>query len=196
MTEVPESWKKRTRSEIYLSTYFWGEAISAPRVLMFGHGGVLCHNSPHTLDEFLSFDVCSSHDGGFVLFKREAVLSWLRGALAPGHFFLQKIHGPIPYLLGQIRKLSGIRVAPQTVVDRFSQNPRNNTATEAIPWSISGTLPELGAVARRAAIEQCPEIKMVFPALDSPACFGASSTLDKDACVASLCVSSPKPGGC
>ena len=37
---------------------------------------------------------------------------------------------------------------------------------------------------------------MIFPALDHPGCFGAGSTLDKDACINSLCVSNPKKGGC
>lgn len=147
------------------------------------------------------------------LLRRKHVLSWLDTAFRDdrnaaflaktpdGQEYFKNIHGPIPYLVGNVRKLSGIRVAPQHVLDTFVLTSKNDTFVEAmtndqLPWAISGTLGQLSAAARKNAIERCPEIKMVFPSLDNPACFGASSAIDREACIASLCVSNPKSGGC
>jgi hypothetical protein len=65
LTEVGTSWKKRSRSEIYLSEYFW-QTVKAERVLFFGHGGVQCQNSPYSINNFTDYDLVSSPDGGFV----------------------------------------------------------------------------------------------------------------------------------
>uniref|UniRef100_A0A7S2B461 Uncharacterized protein n=1 Tax=Octactis speculum TaxID=3111310 RepID=A0A7S2B461_9STRA len=66
----------------------------------------------------------------------------------------------------------------------------------ATPLIIGGTLANWDTGNRSAMIEECPEIKMIFPALHDSACFGAKSSLDKEACYASLCVTNPKPSGC
>jgi len=65
LTEVEASWRKRSRSEIYLSEYFW-HTVKADRVLFFGHGGVQCQNSPYTINNFTAYDLVSSVDGGLV----------------------------------------------------------------------------------------------------------------------------------
>mmetsp|Transcript_3995 Transcript_3995/g.5083 ORF Transcript_3995/g.5083 Transcript_3995/m.5083 type:complete len:117 (+) Transcript_3995:84-434(+) len=116
--------------------------------------------------------------------------------MPPGEEYLKKIHGPVPYMLGALRKLPNIKIASPDTVNNFVLNPKSSWSVDVFPLAISGTLAEFSPEARKAAIEKCPEIKMVFPSLDNPACFGASSTLDKEACIASLCVSSPKQGGC
>jgi len=197
VTLINDVHKKRSRSELYLSTYFWN-TVMAEQVLFFGHGGALCHNSQLEISNFTgSFDLVASPDGGYVLLKRSNVLSWLRSVLPEGSDFIPKVHGPITYLVGNLRKLPGVRAAPTEVTDRFVLVSRSDFGPDdAIPWAISGTLSTLKPEARKAAIERCPEIKMVFPSLDNPSCFGAGSTLDKDACISSLCVSKPKPGGC
>jgi hypothetical protein len=65
LTEVGGPWKKRSRSEIYLSKSFW-QTVKAENVLFFGHGGVQCQNSPLTISNFTQYDLASSPDGGFV----------------------------------------------------------------------------------------------------------------------------------
>ena len=158
LTELQGPWAKRSRSEVYLSTMFW-ESLAADNVFMFGHGGVRCLNSPLTLRNFTSqFDLIASNDGGFVSVRRSAVLAFLRSVLPPGADFLPKIHGPIPYLLGQLRKQPGIRVPPRDVLSRFNIN--DQSSRDEIPFTISGTMPNFTPEDRRAAIEACPEVKV------------------------------------
>ena len=78
--------------------------------------------------------------------------------LPPGADFLPKIHGPIPYLLGQLRKQPGIRVPPRDVLSRFNIN--DQSSRDEIPFTISGTMPNFTPEDRRAAIEACPEVKV------------------------------------
>ena len=66
-----------------------------------------------------------------------------------------------------------------------------------MPFAVTGTLGRVAdAEARKALIELCPEAKLIFPSLSEPGCFGAKSALDRDRCVNSLCVVSPKASGC
>ena len=135
---------------------------------MFGHGGVLCHNSPLKLSNFTSYDLCSSPDGGFVLVKRSHVLQWLRSILPVGTDYLPGIHGPVPYFLGRMkREMAALLgrpyiVAPEEVTDRFALvNDKSGTLPDEVHWAISGTLPNLSADARKVAIERCPEVRDV-----------------------------------
>jgi hypothetical protein len=106
------------------------------------------------------------------------VLSWLSTAFEDprysqfvtktndGHAYFKKIHGPIPYLLDKLRKLPGIQIAPQQVLDKFVLTAKNDTFVESmtndqLPWAITGTMGQLSPAARKNAIERCPEIKMV-----------------------------------
>lgn len=42
-----------------------------------------------------------------------------------------------------------------------------------LPLGASGTLPYLNDTVRSQFIDTCPEMKMMYPSLHSPACFGA-----------------------
>ena len=84
---------------------------------------------------------------------------------------------------------------PARLVDRFAAADRYNTSL-GVPFSVVSTLRFLSTVDRTLLLEQCPEAKVLFPALHDPSCFGAPSALNKDRCYASLCVSHPKAGGC
>ena len=66
----------------------------------------------------------------------------------------------------------------------------------ALPLAITSTLAGAARESREALIEACPEVKMIFPALSEPGCFGAPSALDRDACYESLCVTNPRDAGC
>ncbi len=64
-------------------------------------------------------------------------------------------------------------------------------------WAVSGTLPGLAFDARDRFLGLCPEIKIFYPALHDPHCFGASP--DAEGCAASICALKPKTqrrGGC
>ena len=71
-------------------------------------------------------------------------------------------------------------------------------ATETIgpPLVASGTLPFLTYEIRDAFMTICPEIKMIFPSLHDPSCFGAKPNGEK--CKKSICAlrDPPRKGGC
>ena len=100
----------------------------------------------------------ASNDGGFVSVRRPQVLDYLRSVLPASSEYLPKIHGPLPYLLSQLRKRQGLRVAPADILSRFAFDGRSSR--EEIPFTISGTMASFSAEDRRAAIESCPEIKV------------------------------------
>jgi hypothetical protein len=52
-------------------------------------------------------------------------------------------------------------------------------------WAASGTLPGLSDKERDAFIQTCPEIKIFYPSLSSPACFG--SKVNPEKCGESIC---------
>jgi hypothetical protein len=62
---------------------------------------------------------------------------------------------------------------------------------------VSGILPAVPFRERDKFIGYCPEVKMFYPSLHDPACFGASP--DSEKCAASICALKPKTerrGGC
>jgi hypothetical protein len=77
----------------------------------------------------------------------------------------------------------------ETVDDR-------NTETIGPPFVASGTLPSMPYDMRDAFMTICPEIKMIFPSLHEPACFGAHP--DAEGCRKSICALRVprRKGGC
>ena len=109
--------------------------------------------------------------------------------------FVSGQHGPTGWLHHRLTK-AGVPDAPKDVRARFASGARHD-GDVGVPFSITGTLAAVeSSEQRKALIEQCPEVKLIFPALSEPGCFGAPSTLDKDRCVNSLCVVAPKASGC
>lgn len=73
----------------------------------------------------------------------------------------------------------------------------NNGDVNFQNWAILGTLPAVNFQLRDQLIGYCPEIKMHYPALHDPNCFGASP--DGDKCALNVCALKPKTerkGGC
>lgn len=73
----------------------------------------------------------------------------------------------------------------------------NGSDVAGPPMVISGTLSDLDTVTRELMLAWCPEIKLIFPALHDPNCFGAEPNTEK--CAKSICaLKDPKdrPGGC
>ena len=61
----------------------------------------------------------------------------------------------------------------------------------------ASTIPEADFKARDLFIQYCPELKMLFPIMHDPSCYGASP--DQTKCAASICALKDKkqrPGGC
>jgi hypothetical protein len=61
----------------------------------------------------------------------------------------------------------------------------------------SSTIPDADFQARDRFIQYCPELKMLFPIMHDPSCYGAAPNANQ--CAASLCALKDKkerPGGC
>jgi len=60
------------------------------------------------------------------------------------------------------------------------------------PMVISGTLPKIDYDVRNLLLEVCPEIKVLFPSLHSPGCFGARP--NANVCAEHICALNPPKG--
>jgi hypothetical protein len=61
-------------------------------------------------------------------------------------------------------------------------------------FAVSGTLPGASLEQRQQMIDACPEMKILFPSLHEPGCFGAD--LKREACAASICALNPNKRSC
>jgi len=100
-----------------------------------------------------------------------------------------------------------IRLADMTDTEKFGgiknftekfQTTVKDRNTETIGPALvaSGTLPSMPYDMRDAFLTVCPELKMIFPSLHEPSCFGAHP--DAEGCKKSICAlrDPPRKGGC
>ncbi len=62
----------------------------------------------------------------------------------------------------------------------------DGTALTERPWGAVGTMGGMNDKTRQGLLDYCPELKMMFPALHSSACFGADPNVIE--CMKYLCV--------
>lgn len=94
---------------------------------------------------------------------------------------------------GDTHKFGGVKY----FLDNFNSTVKaKNTETIGPPTVASGTLPSLPYDVRDAFLTVCPELKMIFPSLHEPACFGAHP--NAEGCKKSICAlrEIPRKGGC
>jgi len=207
----------KKRFELMYHPWIW-ENMLADRVLVFGGNGVICSNSHQNISDYDQYAYIGGPwssakggvggDGGMSLRNRTLMLQVINYELAKHDhdpakravayknwgqediFFVSRI------LEMQKKKLlpSSIQLAPREATLKFSAI--GSVAQEGVLVS-SGTLPGLTDKERDVFIMSCPEIKMLYPALHNPACFGA--TPEKEKCAESICALRPKElhkGGC
>lgn len=81
------------------------------------------------------------------------------------------------------------------IVSQFSASGSTFIYNEThFPFSVSDTLPGVKLDIRAQIIDLCPEMKILFPSLHEPGCFGAS--LQREKCAASICALDPKRMSC
>jgi len=193
----------------------------ADKVFTFGGNGAMCGNS-RRLSFLDSADSSSSSamlffnqldyvgtpwrqfygrggDGAFSYRNRTAMILAIQhnphdGSTDETTYFIKT-------LLAMNDKLgTSFRVATkeQSVFFGGASYSSNSTETElGPPLVIAGTLSELDTSHRERMLEWCPEIKLIFPALHNPFCFGAEPNSEE--CAKSICaLKDPKerPGGC
>jgi len=89
--------------------------------------------------------------------------------------------------LEQTRRFGGVQ--------NLTSPEDNESSLRRLPLLVSGTLPGLSWDDRESVLKHCPEVKMIFPSMHEPACFGAHP--DPVKCKASICAlqdPAPKTG--
>jgi hypothetical protein len=192
-TQIPNEMTRWKPKDIMKSTWIW-ESIVAENILLFGGNGAFCGNSRVSLDSFLEFDYVGAPwmkyfgrggDGSSYSFRhRSAMLDIMRE------------HPPDDgnpdyqyFLKHMIKDGSKYKIADRNVTIAFAG------ASEYTPLLLSGTQAHLNWTAREAALATCPELKMIFPSLHEPTCFGAHPNGEQ--CKKTVCaLNEIPPQGC
>ena len=208
-TLLPSNLIPLKKKELMTHEWLW-EHMLADKVLVFGGNSAICGNSPYSLNEFLRFDWLGAPwdayqgrggEGGLSLRSRRVMLEVIRRELQrnPGsdpnklrrgwgyedQFFVSR--------LIQMEK-EGVRlnIADRNSTLRFASSGKY--ATEG-SFAAFMTLAELDYEHREDFLSYCLELKMIFPSLHDPNCFGAHP--NPELCKKSICaLQEPLVGGC
>ncbi|KAL9187389.1 hypothetical protein ACHAXT_001492 [Thalassiosira profunda] len=194
-------------------------------VLMFSGNGAFCSNSKTTIGDIVELGLNyvgmpSDRNAGIGgdgsthgLVNRRAILDAIK--TGKGHdgeerhdiFFLRKMmetnkdqDGEPRYKIAtkeQTEMFGGISpILSKMTADQWSDEKLKKGAEEAgPPLIVSGTIPQLGNAARELMLDLCPELKVIFPSLHNPNCFGANPQGSK--CAESICaLKRDRKGGC
>jgi hypothetical protein len=203
---------KKKRFELMFAPWIW-EQMLADTVLIFGGNAVICSNSPLRVGNFSDFDYLGSPwgykkgaggDGGISIRSRKAMLAAIEYALrdvdeaekeTAFKAWGQEDQFYVRTLLEMNEKAGAHwKVAARNDTLRFSAI---GSAVNNDVLVVSGTLPDVPYDDRQSFLNVCPEIKMFYPSLHDPHCFGAQP--DGDKCAKSICALKSKKerrGGC
>jgi len=217
LTEIPKSILavKRKKFELMVEPWIW-ENMLADKVFLFGGTSVICSNSPYKLTNFTHWDYIGSPwnfkggiggDGAISIRNRKLMLQAL-------NYALDKVKDPAKrrtayknwgqedqFFISRILEMQqkglidpNIKLAPREETMKFSamEDKLNYDVL-----TVSGTLPGVPYDDRQKFHNYCPEIKMFFPTMHDPSCFGAEP--DGDKCAKTICALRPKSqrrGGC
>uniref|UniRef100_A0A7S2L795 DUF5672 domain-containing protein n=1 Tax=Leptocylindrus danicus TaxID=163516 RepID=A0A7S2L795_9STRA len=205
--------KGMKRRLLYLTDEWFWRNVLAERVLLFSGNGAMCSNAKHLslLDGsaqsrlFDHVDYVGSPwrsfwgaggDGSLSYRNRTAMLDAIR------HHPNDKLETDGSYFIKTLRDLNQklgrdvYRIATKEQTQMFA-GLDNFDEESGPPMVISGTAPNLGHESRELLLAMCPEIKVIFPALHNPSCFGAKP--DGEKCAATICALKDKkdrPSGC
>eukprot|EP01039_Chlorochromonas_danica_P001147 gene1147-1252_t len=220
LTPIPEALQKRKKRRIELMADQWlWQNLVADKVLIFSGTTVICSNSPYQIEDFLSFDYIGAPwdahhglggEGSISLRSRQLMIAILtyeeekhqqkseedranayKTYGYEDHFFVSRI---VEMQRKGILSGSDYRIAAKNDSMRFAAFEQYQHDDV---WAVSGTLPSIPFDRRDKFLGLCPEVKIFYPALHDPNCFGAAP--NGPACAATICALKPKssrPGGC
>jgi len=212
LTLIPPTLLARKKKKVQLMTDRWmWENMLADKVFFFGGNSVICSNSPKTLDDYIDFDYIGAPWGNFKgegggngvsLRSRHAMLAAIdyeHAKIQQNPDFDLKFGDEDIFFIKRLKEMQSkglksykIATKNETFMFGATGNLGNEYALVA-----SGTLPGMYYKQRETFLQYCPELKMLFPMLHDPSCFGASP--DSEKCAASICALKPKSerkGGC
>jgi len=216
LTEIsPEVLKQRKkRFELMYHEWIW-QNMAADRVLMFGGNSIMCSNTGQNLSSYDQWDYVGAPwdfkkgvggEGSISLRNRTLMLEIISYELSKYDDALERSLAYrkwgqddqffVSRLLEMQKKGLALhaKLAPRETTKQFGAI---GSAWNDDVMVISGTLPGLTDDERNKMIMACPDIKMVYPAMHNPACFGATPESEK--CAASICALKPRTerkGGC
>jgi hypothetical protein len=197
VTPLPARLLQGKPKHILIDPWFW-KNMPAEKVLLFSGNGAFCGNHPESVWSMLSAtDYCAApwprHDGnggnaGTHSYRNKtAMLEVLKY-----HQQNSKENGGdvdfVKIMLEMNRLgLSSFRVATvdQTMQFGGASNLSMGDTLTSVPLAVSGTQAGLTYKERDSLLKHCPELKMIFPSLHEPSCFGAHPV--KDTCQATIC---------
>jgi len=197
------------RIQYMVDPWLWNSML-ADTVLVFGGNSVMCGNSPHHISDFFGYDYVGSPwnsaprgvggDGGISLRNRKVMLEALHYKLSTypeperGHAYKKWGMEDVFFVhtLLEMRKhgqeYSHIRIAPKELTMKWGAI---GGYVDQTVLTASGTLGGVKIGKNRSNfIDYCLELKMIFPVLHDPGCFGAE--VKKEQCAASICALSGK----
>jgi hypothetical protein len=198
------------RIQYMVDPWLWHQML-ADRVLVFGGNSVVCGNSPRHISDFFGYDYVGSPwnsakggvggDGGISLRNRKVMLEVLsyklstypeaerpKAHLGWGMEDVFFVHTMLEMRARRPAEYAHIRLAPREVTQRWGAI---GGYVEPTVLTASGTLGGVKVGKNRSDfIDYCLELKMLFPVLHDPGCFGAQ--VDKEQCAASICALSGK----
>ena len=200
LTPLPEDLLKKKRKDILLSTWLWENIhAGAERVVTFGGTSVFCGNSPSKIEGFAQqFDYIggpwSAFDGlggdaGLTYRNRSFMLATSVG-LAQETGLSRRDTGREDTEIASywndflvMNRSIPFRLARRAHSNRWAMGDLNDATN--FPFGAIGTLGALNEKQRIEAIDYCPELKLFYPVLSHPSCFGAApKPLD---CFKALC---------
>mmetsp|Transcript_7318 Transcript_7318/g.10464 ORF Transcript_7318/g.10464 Transcript_7318/m.10464 type:complete len:367 (+) Transcript_7318:498-1598(+) len=196
--ELYEQKGPRDRKAYLTHPWMWENMVS-DRVLLFSGNGVICSNSKmsflddHTSNFLHQFDYIGSPwrqmsgiggEGTISFRNRQAMLHAIKFKSHDGRekddvYFVKALLGINEQAGNQV-----YRVASKLETQSFG-GTQNFTEESGPPLIISGTLPQLDHDLRESILALCPELKIIFPVLHNPNCFGASPNAEE--CSKSIC---------
>lgn len=219
LTAIPDKvlQTKKKRYEMMFEPWVWSSML-ADKVLIFGGNSVICSNSRYSVGDFTRFDYLGSPwdfkkgvggDGGISIRSRRAMLAAIDFALQgvaldkrdsafrswgqEDQFYVRT--------LVEMNEQATRRGDPQPwVLAERNDTLRFSAIGSAVNddvLAVSGTLPAVPYDTRQAFLNVCPEIKMFYPSLHDPHCFGAEP--DGEQCAKTICALKSKKerkGGC
>jgi len=192
-TQIPEKMTRWKPKDIMKSVWLW-EHMKHDNVFLFGGNGAFCGNTDVSLDRFLIYDYVGAPwnayggkggDGSSHSFRHRSVM-----------LGILKEHPPddgdqdYKYFLKHMMKDSTkYKIADRDATVAFGGISDNT------PLLLSGTQPHLNFTIRERILFICPELKVIFPSLHEPTCFGAHPK--PETCRSSICaLNDIPPQGC
>ena len=214
LTQIPKEIFQKKKKRIELMTDLWSwDNMLADKIFIFGGNGVICSNSPLVFTNLsASYDYLGAPwsdlkgrggNGGMSFRDRGMMRAAIEYAQKEAgndskaykkwgqedHFFVKTLLEMEKK--GQLPPGRALRLAEKGDTQFYGATGEMAHQTALV---VSGTLPGLEDKEREDFLQICPEIKMFYPSLHNPNCFGAQ--VHKEECAASICALTKKKGGC